>query len=113
MTAYLGNFTSNSVTITSGQTVSAAIDLLGQVLCQIQIPAAFTGTTLTFQSSHDDSTYQALYNSGNIALSITVAAGRNYNIAPPDFAGCRFLKLVSGSAEGADRAIRLITRQVA
>lgn len=111
MTRYLGNLTYNEVTIASGQTVSGAIDLQGLVLVQIIMPAAFTGTAITFQSSINDVTYQALYNSSNSQMSITVAASRNYNIAPVDFAGCRYLKLVSGSAEGAGRTIGLVTRE--
>jgi len=75
------------------------------------MPAAFTGAAITIQSSHNDGTYQALYNTGNTALSITVGTSRTYNIAPIDFAGVRFLKIVSGSAEGAARTIGLITRE--
>ena len=113
MSMYLGNYTSRTPVISNGTTTSNAVDLLGQVLVQIQIPAAFTGTAISFQSSHDDTTYQALYNDSNTQLSITVGAGRNYNIAPTDFAGCRYLKIVSNASEGSDRSIRLILRECA
>lgn len=111
MTRYLGNLTYNEVSIANGQTVSGAIDLQGLVICQIIMPSAFTGTAITFQSSINDGTYQALYNSANTQMSITVATSRSYNIAPTDFAGCRFLKLVSGSAEGGSRTIGIVTRE--
>lgn len=111
MTRYLGNLTLNSVTIASSGTTSGAIDLQGLVLCQIIMPAAFTGTGLTFSSSWDDVTYQVLYNSSNSALSLTVTASRNYDLAPQDFCGCRFLKLISGSTELGNRVIGLVTRE--
>lgn len=112
MTRYLGNLTVNYVTIASGQTTSGAIDLQGLCLCQVIVPAAFTGASISFSSSPNDSTYQALYNASNTLLSLTVTQGRSYNISPQDFAGCRYLKLVSASAEGADRVIGLVTREV-
>jgi len=111
MTRYLGNLTLNFVTIAQSGTTSGAIDLQGLVLCQIILPAAFTGTGITFSSSWDDVTYQVLYNSSNAALSLTVTQGRNYNLAPQDFAGCRYLKVISGSSEAAARSVGLITRE--
>lgn len=111
MTQYLGNFTYSEVTISNGQTVSNAVDLKGQVIVQIIMPSAFTGTAITFQSSHNDGTYQALYNSSNTQLSITIGTSRTYNINPSDFAGCRYFKVVSGSAEGAARVIGIVTRE--
>lgn len=112
MTMYHYNLTQNTVTISNGTTTSNAIDLQGLCLVQIQTPAALTGTAITFQSSNDGVTYQPLYNDSNTQLSITVGTSRNYNIAPTDFAGCRFLKIVSNASEGSDRAITLITRTV-
>lgn len=112
MTRYLGNLTYNIVTIANGATTSGAIDLQGLVLCQIQIPSAFTGAAITFSSCNDETgTYQVLYNTANTALSITVGTSRSYNIAPIDFAGCRFLKIISGSSEGSSRTIGLVTRE--
>lgn len=111
MTRYLGNLTYNEVTIANGQTTSGAIDLQGLVICQIIMPAAFTSASISFTSSHNDGTYQPLYNTANTALSITIGTSRTYNIAPSDFAGCRFLKIVSAGAEGGSRTIGIITRE--
>lgn len=105
------NLRKSVATIASSATTSDAIDLEGLCLVQIQMPAAFTGASITFTSSHDGVTYQSLYNSSNTQYSITVAASRNYNIAPSDFAGCRFLKIVSASSEAASRSIGLIARE--
>src|SRR3990167_3412769 len=111
MTKYLGNLTKNNCVIAISTTTSAAVDLQGLVICQLIIPSAFTGTAITFESSPDDGTYQALYNSSNTQLSITVGTSRTYNINPADFAGCRFLKIFSNDTETAARTIQIMTRE--
>jgi len=105
------NLLTKTATIANGGTVSDAIDLEGRGLTAMVMPAAFTGTTITFQGSVDGVTYQALYNASNSAVSMTVAASRTYLFTPGDFSGIRYLKVVSGSAEGAARSILLVARQ--
>lgn len=107
MTMYLGNLTSYNATIAISTTTSGAVDLQGQALCAIQMPSAFTGASITFQGSVDGSTYQAIYNSSNTQYSITVSASRTYAINPTDFAGFRYIKIVSASSEAAARSIVL------
>lgn len=99
-----------SVTISSGSTTSGAFATEGLGVVALIMPSAFTGTTMSFTGSNDGATYNALYNTSGTALSITVAAGRNILFSPGDLVGIRFIKLVSGSTEGADRSIRVITR---
>lgn len=113
----MGNFPNllenSPATIANGQAASAPIDLYGVALVGISLPAAFTGVTLTFQVSVDNGqTYQPLYKADGTAYSVTVAAGRYVQIPPYDFAGIRFLKIVSGSNEAADRALTLVGRPV-
>ncbi len=94
------------VVIGNGAQASAAINCGGFVLCGIKLPAAFTGSTLTFQVCDTvDGTYQDLYNAVNDLVSMDVAAGRWYAIDPAFFSGVQFLKIKSGSAEGAARTI--------
>lgn len=107
---------SQTAVIANGATVSSSCDLGlldgGQGLAGFVLPATFTGTAIKFQVSVDDSTYQALYN-GNTELSITVAQGRSYGLTADNRAllfGWRFVKLVSGSAEGGERSIKLLVR---
>ncbi len=111
MTKYLGNLTYNVATIASGQTASGAIDLQGLLLCQLIMPSALTGTSISFQSSHDNVTFNDVYNDTNTQITITVAVDRTYNIDPKDFAGVRYLKIVSNASEGADRSIGVMTRE--
>src|ERR1051325_4975561 len=97
-----------SATISSGQTASAAIDLRDFMLAGFSMPAAFTGTAITFQVA-DTSTgsYQTLEDENGDPYEITVEASKYYPVNIIHFIGGRFLKLVSGSAEGAGRTITL------
>lgn len=106
ISGYQGQFNpSLSETIASGQTVGSVMNTGGQVLCGILMPAAFTGTTITFQVCNTSGgTFQPLYNSSG-QVSYTVAASRYIAIDPKDFYGVAFLKLVSGSSEGATRTV--------
>jgi hypothetical protein len=106
-TGYQGNFNpAKSAAILIGQTVSAAIECGGLALCGIQLPAAFTGTALTFQASLDGVTYQPVHSAAaGTLLSYTVSQGQYCAIDPKDFLGVAFLKIVSGSAESAARTL--------
>lgn len=86
---------------------SAAIDCGGFALCGIFLPAAFTGTALTFEAATAiDGTYLPVKSTASgTALSYTVAQGTYCAVDPRDFQGIRFLKIKSGSAEGAARTL--------
>lgn len=95
--------------IANGQQESAAIDCGGMALCGILLPAAFTGTALTFEVSDAiDGTFVPLKSTtSGSALSYTVAQGTYAAIDPKDFQGVRFLKVKSGTAEGGARTLKL------
>lgn len=99
-------------TIAISTTTSGSCDLKGMGLVGFIMPAAFTGTTLTFQGSMDDENFYALYNSDNTAYSITVAVDRFYCLNPQDFLGMRYFKFVSGSSEAAAREIIAVMRSL-
>jgi hypothetical protein len=102
-----------TITVATSTTVSAAVDLHGCALVGIQLPATFTGTALTFQAATTlTGTYQAVYGTGGSAVSYTVAQGRFIALDPATLRGIRFLKVVSGSAEGANRDIELVVRPI-
>lgn len=103
----LGFLNPVTVVITNGAQESAAIVTSGMSLCGIQFPAAFTGTTVTFEACDTFAgTYLPLKSLiGGTALTYTIAQGTYQAIDPKDFAGVQFLKIKSGSAEGAARSI--------
>ncbi len=104
---------SAAATIAISNTVSAAIPCNGLSLVGIQLPAAFTGTAITFQGSVDGTTYQAVYSTiSGTALSYTVAAARYIAIDPVPFYGLKFIKLVSGSTEAAARSFSVTLKGI-
>jgi hypothetical protein len=101
----IGSLVQNPVIIANGQTESAEIITNGMSLCGLLLPAALTGTAITFEASDvSGGTYLPVYNSTG-QVSYTVAANRYVAIDPKDFQGIQFLKIKSGSAEGAARTI--------
>jgi hypothetical protein len=108
-----------SVTIASGQTTSDAVscELItnGEYqLHAIEFPAAMTGATITFQGSRSSAgTYVALREVGGGAnYPVTYAASSGAPVDPRVFATWPFLKIVSSSAEGADRTLVLHLRRI-
>lgn len=113
-TAFSPDILDAIITITTSTTVSAAVDLNGTHLFAIGTPSALSGTALTFQVSRDGvaANYKALYDEFGTQYSIVVAANRIIFLDPTKFAAFRYLKLVSGTAETADRTFKLFTRAV-
>lgn len=107
ISGYQGNFQPFvATTIANGAQESAALTLGGFALCGILLPAAFTGTALTFLASDAvDGTFVPIYNAAG-ALSYTVAQARFIAIDPKDFQGVQFLKIKSGSTEGGLRTLK-------
>lgn len=102
--------TQPTATIAASETTSSAIDLADFVLCAIQTPSAMTGSSLTFEGSSDGVTYAAVKDPTNTALSVTISTGAVglYVLNPQNFAGIRFLKIVSGSPEASARTLQLL-----
>jgi YD repeat-containing protein len=104
-----------TVTIANGASLSGAVFLGAGVPLAVQMPAAFTGTQLTFQTSHDGTTYQNMYDDSGNEVAVTVAASRNVALPASMMAAWRYLKLRSGTAasptaEGGNRTIMLVNR---
>lgn len=110
----MAGIAAQTLTITSGQTVSTAFAGGNTVAYGLQLPAAFTGTSITFQVSADKgTTYQALYDStGSTQVSVSVTQGRSYDL-PDALTAWTHFKIVSGSSEGADRALVVVGKTVA
>ena len=97
--------------IENGETESNAVDLGELAVVGLQ-NGTLTSTAFTFLASYDGITYVAVKRVDGTAYSITVASD-TYTVIPPiDLAGVRFLKIVAGSTELADRNIRVMVRAV-
>ncbi len=110
--AFNGKYRVETVTIANGATLSSAVDLDGLGLVGIIMPAAFTGATIGFMVSPDNSTFTDLYTTANTIIAMSVTQGRAYAMQAGDLAGFRYLKIKSASSEGAARTLTLLTREV-
>lgn len=99
----------DTATIALSGTTSTVIDTEDRVIGAINIPSAFTGTTITLQTSRDNLTFRAVRKSDASAdLSIAVAASKHIILDPAIAYNLnRYVKIVSGSSEGAARSIEV------
>lgn len=103
-----------TVTIANGASLSGAVDLGGRKLVAIDMPAAWTAASLTFQASVDGVTYDDIYD-GATERSLTVAASRYLMQNIGDWVGMRWFRIRSGTAgtpvnQGAARIITLVVQ---
>jgi len=106
-----------TTTISSGQSLSSAIDLGSSTLFAIQMPAAWTtAANITFQASYDGVTYCNMYDSNGTEMTVTGVAASEFIVLalPTQWIGVRFLKIRSGTSgtpvsQGADRVLGLIS----
>jgi hypothetical protein len=106
-----------SATITSGQSLSAAVDLKDMPILAIVIPSAWTTADLTFQASADGTTYYDVYNLLGTEHTVVAAASRYIAFMPLEFQWARYIKIRSGTsgtpvAQGGTRTIIIVKRQV-
>lgn len=107
--------TTTPVTIANGTALSAAVDLAGQGIVRVLMPAAWTAAVLTMQVSNDNTTFYDLYNNDGTEWSATVAAAHAIAMDVSIFTAMRYVKLRSGTGgtpvnQGADRVLTLVTR---
>lgn len=105
-----------TATISSGQSLSAAVDLGAEYeLVRVALPASWDAANLTLQASEDGSTYNNLYDAFGVEYTLVAAASRDIVITTGDLRGIRYLKIRSGTSgtpvsQTADRVITLVYR---
>jgi hypothetical protein len=101
------------VTVSVGQTISNLVDLKGETVIGVYVPAGFSGTVISFQASPDGTNFFTVNDETGVALSVTVVAGTFVKIDPSYLAGIRYLKLVSGTIQAsADSVLTLATTRL-
>jgi len=99
----------DTVVIAISGTTSTTLTLQGsRVPLALVLPAALTGTTITFKASNDNATFYPIYYEST-SYSVTVSTSRHVALDRRAFEGVRYLQLVSGSAESAARTIGVIS----
>lgn len=102
----------HTVTIANGQTVSSELRTGYRTsVVAIITPAALTGTAVTFQGSVDGSTFVPVYNEGT-QYSVNVGTSRYVALNNALLGGVQSIKVVSGSAEAAERTIQVVLKEV-
>jgi hypothetical protein len=98
------------VTIANAGTTTPTISLdANRFPIGIVIPAAFTGTTLTFKASPTEAGTPVPVYYESTLYSVTVAPDRHVSLNPNAFASVKFLQIVSNLAEGAERNLTLVS----
>lgn len=98
--------TSTSVAIASGAQDSAVIDISTWIAGGFVIPAAFTGSSVTYRVSHTQGSQVDLYDQYGTLVTTPVAVGRAYPF-PQEAAGFASIIIRSSAAESAARTIAL------
>ena len=107
-----------AVTIAAQGTLSDQVELGPYVLCGIIMPpVGWTAANLTFQAGSHGHPPRDMYDIDGVEIEATAATDRYIAVDPADFAGCRILRVRSGTtgtpvAQAAERAIVLILRRV-
>lgn len=105
-----GSSDAQSVTVANAGTTSSAIQIGGASMVALILPAALTSTTVTFTASDTQAgTFVPVYKSDGTAVSATVAASRAVAL-PVELFPFNWIKLVTGSAEGAARTIKVLRK---
>lgn len=94
--------------IANGGTDSTIVDLGIYRLTHIYMPAAFTGTSLSFKVGYDANNLLPLYDAvGSVLYAVAVVQGRVYKMPVADWLGVRWLQIISNAAEGGARTLTL------
>lgn len=102
------NYKTDIATIPADGTKSNTIDCAGLTLSSIQLPATFTGATITFEatlSSDPEATLVPVRDDIGDTYIVTVGTSRIVTLDLHKMAGLRRIKLVSASTEAAAREV--------
>lgn len=109
-----------TVVIPSGATgLSAEIDLTGQTIARIIMPATWVAANLTFQGSETaGGTFTNIYDAYGTEYTVVAAASRRIIVPPSDLLGNCILKIRSGTSgtavdQTASRTLQLLVRGLA
>lgn len=105
------SITSQTTTIASSGTTSAAVTMeRNRVPLAVIMPAAFTGTAITFEVSVDGTTFQPLYNESTLySVTVSTSVARTYALSRQAMDGVKYVRIVSNGTEGALRTITIVS----
>ena len=95
------------LTVASSGTTSEAFSVGDFVQGSIQLPSALTSTAVNYHVSNDGINYAVVMDKTGAALSNATAAADAVIAMPTEVFGFSMCKVVLGSAEAAERTIKL------
>ena len=98
---YQNTLQTGEVTIAINASLSGALDLWGCELVAIQMSGVWTAAGLTFQASHDGTTYGNVYDESANEVALTVDALQYITFdrdIKANLSGIRWIKVRSGTA---------------
>jgi hypothetical protein len=106
-----------TATIANGASLSGTIDTKGRTLVGIEMPAAWTAASMTYQVSMDGANWRDLYNGDGDELTTAVSTSRFVAFSWYEFLPVRYVKIRSGSSgtpvnQGGARTLTIVTRKV-
>ncbi len=107
-----GKYSTRSLdtTIASSGTQSTAVAVDGEGVVGILCPSALTSSMMSFQFSEDGENWYDAYGTGGEKLNITIGASYYIALSPADLVFSNFIRLVTPSAEAAERVFYVYTR---
>ena len=72
-------------------------------------PSAFTSISISFEAGIDINSMIPLHNENGVLIAVPIAASRHSILDPSDFVGIRFIRILSASAEAAERTLQIVT----
>jgi hypothetical protein len=104
-------------TISSGTSLTPAVNFGGLRLFGIVMPSVWTAANLTFQISPDGSTWYNLYDASGNEFTVTAAASRYIYLDPTVFPAMQYVKARSGAsasavAQAQDSVLQFVLRSV-
>lgn len=108
--------TVSTVTILSAASLSGALYMGENVPVALLMPSSWTTASLTYQCSTDGTTYGNVYDDGGTEMTSTTAASRFVTLPAALFAGCKYIKIRSGTSgspvtQGGDRVLTVVKRR--
>lgn len=105
-------YANKTATVPNGDTVSNAVDLEDGTFLGFTVPAALTGSSVSFSVSLDGVTYVTMKDGAGTTLTLSIGVDQYVPVDSGKFLGIRYIKLVCGSSQGAERVFQLATRNL-
>ena len=109
----LGSYITRTITIPALETGSTKVDLNGATLVGIFFPAmTSTAVGINVSTAIDGTFVPAYHNFGGTISNLTVGASARYLSVNPlvESSGIKYLQLIAGSTESAERTITLVLK---